>query len=164
MAKALFHVSDYPELMRELAVYPEAFDPENEDTFIYAPCCRRVVIACAVADVRKVRGTIVSGGGVRPEKDHNWLCDGCRMRLANDPRPLRELPNGQRIQWTESGLMEARGAPPEMYHRIREEEWMTETRSQAAQRDEGLEPEAVRALFRERLAQIRRSLKTPRPA
>jgi hypothetical protein len=131
MPRTIFHVSDYPDLIRlwrcDRDDDPLSPQPEiSEDTDIFAPCCGRRVIACAVADVRGIKGTVVSGGGVRPAIDHDWLCDGCRHRLFLDPTN----------DWTESKLLEARGAPAQMVQWHRAEEWRLEMVNQCGRRGE----------------------------
>ena len=157
MARTIFHVSDYPDLVRVLAVRESQIDEVDdlEDVFIHAPCCGRTVIAGAVADVRNVRGTVVRGGGIRPAADLGWLCDGCRARLFADPTKRREV-NGGRIQWTESGLLEARGAPAQMVHWHQAAEWEDEMRTQAFRRGEEFKPVEARAMVEEQIVALHR--------
>jgi hypothetical protein len=115
MARHIFNASDYPDLVLAWRVHATD-DPHNEDTEIYAPCCGRKTIACSVADVRMVPGTVVSGGGWRPPKDHDWLCDGCRHRLFIEHADA----------WSESKLFKARGAPIQIVHWHRAVEWQEE--------------------------------------
>lgn len=145
MAKHIFHASDYPDRVALWRVDPRA-DPHDPDTEIYAPCCGRKVIACAVADVRGVQGTVVSGGGVRSPVDHGWLCDGCRHRLfINADNP-----------WTESSLLEARGAPIQMVHWHRAEEWRTEMTLQASRLGESYNPQEQHELALDQITAIHR--------
>lgn len=95
-------LADEPGLTRQYRVHKDApFDPSCTTTEVFAPCCGRRVAADAVLDVRGVPGTVVRGGGHRPAKDHDWLCDGCRDRM------IREAGN----PWTAATLMEQCGAP-----------------------------------------------------
>jgi hypothetical protein len=150
MPRTIFHVSDYPDLVElwrcdgsdGLGPQPEI----SEDTDIFAPCCGRRVIACAVADVRGIKGTIVAGGGVRPPIDHDWLCDGCRHRLFLDATN----------DWTESKLLEARGAPILMVHWHRAEEWRAEMVQQCSRRGETHNPQEFHELAMEQITLIHR--------
>lgn len=97
-------LADSPDSMFEHRWFRDApFDPANENTEVRAPCCGRRVIACAVADVREIAGTVVAGGGFLAAQDHDWLCDSCRSRLYRDAAN----------DWTPSKLMTLCGAPPE---------------------------------------------------
>lgn len=149
--RTIFHLSDYPEL---LAQYVVQRAPEPDDWVVAAPCCGRRVIACAVADVRMVPNTVVSGAGVYPARDHDWLCDGCRSRLFCCDIPMRALPNGGLIAWTESGLLEARGAPVQMVHQHRTLEWEAEMRFQSFKRSEEHRPMDALALAQHQIESI----------
>lgn len=75
-------------------------------TVVRAPCCGRHCTADSVADVREVSGTVVNG------KDQAFLCEGCRTRLERNAS----------AGWSRSRLMELRGAPVALVHRIRARE------------------------------------------
>jgi hypothetical protein len=93
-------LADFPSLALSLAAHDAPPEPDCI-LFVVAPCCGRVTAADTIFDVRHVAGTIVSGGGVTPPKDHDWLCDGCRQRLE-----ANAATNG----WTASRFLAACGA------------------------------------------------------
>lgn len=75
-------LADSPSLVAACRVHRDG--PVHRNTEVYAPCCGRRVICCAVVDVRHVPGTFVRGGGIDPTIDQDWLCDACRARLFAD--------------------------------------------------------------------------------
>jgi hypothetical protein len=95
-------LADFPEIALALTAHDALLEPDCI-LFVVAPCCGRVTAADTIFDVRHVAGTIVSGGGVAPPIDHDWLCDGCRQRLE-----ANAATNG----WTASRFLAACGADP----------------------------------------------------
>jgi hypothetical protein len=105
-------LADSPAIMAEYHVPDTPFDTASGTTEVFAPCCGRRCPADCVLDVRHVPGTVVAAGGVRPPRDHDWLCDGCRFRLYADPAG----------GWTRSRLLALCGAPPDAVREFKVQE------------------------------------------
>lgn len=85
--------------VERLQVNPDL--PTRRTSQVQAPCCGRECSADCIQDYR---------GSTSLSRD--WLCDGCRGRVRRDPSN----------DWTQSGLLQAAGAPwkTARKHRVQE--------------------------------------------
>lgn len=127
-------LADRPELMRALAVRPEAFDPTCSLTPVWAPCCGRKTPADTIISLEGLT-TEIRGGNHLPKQNLNWACDGCRHLLILDES------NG----WTWSNLFAALGAPDHIVRHYLAREIEQEARL-AADRDDAIRRRAGQPL------------------
>lgn len=139
------NLSDFPEIV---ARYIHKGEPTSRNAVVHAPCCGNLRLASEIIDVRDVPGTRVKGGGVGEERDHDWLCSGCRSRMIRD----------KTNDWTDSKLLRARGGPAQHANDLEAREWLEETRRQEWKRDKDfpIDPQATYELFLDQITTIHR--------
>jgi hypothetical protein len=110
--------------MQQWTAHPDAFDPTDPGTQVWAPCCGRRTPAFTIVSLAGLT-TEIKGGNVRPKANLEWACDGCLHLLILDES------NG----WTWSKLYRALGAPPDIirYYRAKEIALDEERASHAAE-------------------------------
>lgn len=118
-----------PDMMRELAIQAETFDPSCAHTKVRAPCCGRYAPADTIVSLKGLR-TMIRGANILPKKDVEWACDGCLHLLIADGT------NG----WTWSNLYTALGAPDDVVRHCLALEVLKDAEQAASKRGEWLAP------------------------